>query len=453
MISTEQNQIPQSSDPIQEHFGQFTESTFSSEPNWLLPVRKHALAKFSELGFPTQRHEDWRFTNVAPLTKLPFRPATESCSGEVTLDVLNNSTFGTLKGDRLVFVNGFFSSALSSMKARSDGIRISSLSNSWQTAARLLEDHIGKSAPSDDNSFAYLNTAFFQDGALIHAPSNSCSTEPIHLVFVSTEKKTGATAHLRNFVIAEPGSRLTVTESYFSVCSVPYVTNTFTNSVVGQNAVLEHIKFQDESLETFHMATQHSILGKNSRYVSHSFALGARVSRNTIRSQLNGENLECVFNGLYLTRKNQVADNHLLIDHVRPNCASHEYFNGILDDQSKGVFHGRIRVQPEAQKTDAKQTNKNILLSDSATVDTKPQLEIYADDVKCTHGATVGQLNEESIFYLRSRGIGKETARRMLVHSFAGEIIDRVECEPAREELNRILWDRLEQSPHVSERT
>lgn len=453
MISTEQNQIPQASDPIQEYFGQFTESTFSSEPRWLLPVRKHALAKFSELGFPTKRDEDWRFTNVAPLTKLPFRPATESSSGEITQDLLKNSTFGTLKGDRLVFVDGFFSSALSSMDASSDGISISSLSNSWETAARLLEDHIGKCVSSDDNIFAYLNTAFFQDGTLIHAPSNSRRTEPIHLVFVSTEENPGAAAHLRNLVIAEPGSRLTVTESYFSVGKVPYVTNAFTKFVVGESAVLEHIKFQDESLEAFHMATQHSILAKNSRFVSHSFALGGNVSRNTIRSKLDGEHLECVFNGLYLTRKNQVSDHHLLIDHVQPNCASHEYFNGILDDQSKGVFHGRIRVQPEAQKTDAKQTNKNILLSDSATVDTKPQLEIYADDVKCTHGATVGQLNEESIFYLRTRGIGKETARRMLIHSFAGEIIDRVECEPAREELNRILWDRLEQSPHVSETT
>ena len=452
MISTEQKQIPRSNDPVVEHFTRFAENRSSSEPSWLPPVRMQAISKFSELGYPTQRHEDWRFTNITPLTKLPFRPATESSAEKLTSAVLNDSTFGNLKGDRLVFVNGFFSSKLSSVRERSDGVRISSLSNSWETAAHLLEHHIGQSAPTDDNSFAYLNTAFFQDGALIHAPSNACEKEPIRIVFVSAENEPGATAHLRNLVIAEPGSQLTVIESYFSVGGTSYVTNAFTNFVVGENAGVEHIKFQDESLEAFHVATQHSDLGKNSRYTSHSFALGARVSRNTIRSQLNGENLECVFNGLYLTRKNQVSDHHMVIDHARPNCASHEYFNGILDDQSKGVFHGRILVQPEAQKTDAKQTNKNILLSDSATVDTKPQLEIYADDVKCTHGATVGQLNEESIFYLRSRGIGTERARRMLIHSFAGEIIDRVKCEPAREELDQLVWDRLEQSPHLSER-
>jgi Fe-S cluster assembly protein SufD len=184
--------------------------------------------------------------------------------------------------------------------------------------------------------------------------------------------------------------------------------------------------------------------------VGHSFALGSRLSRQNVRALLAGEGLECVLNGLYLTRGEQVADHHMVVEHAEPHCASHEYFNGILDDKSKGVFHGRILVRPEAQKTDAKQTNKNLLLSEDATVDTKPQLEIYADDVKCTHGATVGQMDEEAIFYLRSRGIGLATARRMLMHSFAGEITDRVRCEPAREEMDRLVWDRLEANPLIA---
>ena len=198
------------------------------------------------------------------------------------------------------------------------------------------------------------------------------------------------------------------------------------------------------------MAAIHAHLGHACNVLSHSFALGARLSRNNIRTKLDGEGLECVLNGLYLTKGDQLADHHMVVEHAQPNCASHEYFNGILDGKSKGVFHGRIYVHPVAQKTDAKQTNKNLLLSEQATVDTKPQLEIYADDVKCTHGATVGQMNEESIFYLRARGIGLATARRMLMHAFAGEIVDRVRWEPAREELDRLVWDRLEQNPHIA---
>jgi Fe-S cluster assembly protein SufD len=181
----------------------------------------------------------------------------------------------------------------------------------------------------------------------------------------------------------------------------------------------------------------------------HSFALGAKLSRNNIRTKLAGEGLECVLNGLYLTRNEQLADHHMIVEHAQPHCASHEYFNGILDDKSKGVFHGRILVQQIAQKTDAKQTNKNLLLSDNASADTKPQLEIYADDVKCTHGATIGQLNDESIFYLRARGMSLDSAKQMLIHAFAGEIIERIQCETAREVIDKLVWDRLEANPHL----
>jgi len=200
------------------------------------------------------------------------------------------------------------------------------------------------------------------------------------------------------------------------------------------------------------VAAIHAHLGRSCNFISHSIATGARLSRNTIRAALAGEGIECILNGLYLTRGDQLADHHMVVEHARPHCNSHEYYNGILDGRSKGVFHGRILVQRAAQKTDAKQTNKNLLLSEDATVDTKPQLEIYADDVKCTHGATVGQLNEESVFYLRARGIGAETARRMLIHAFAGEIIERIRHAPAREELNQLVWERLEQNPRVGEK-
>ena len=228
-----------------------------------------------------------------------------------------------------------------------------------------------------------------------------------------------------------------------------YLTNAVTESIAGDNAHVEWVKLQDEAANAYHLATIHGQFGRASNVKVHSFALGARLSRTHIRAKLAGEGLECILNGLYLTRDEQLADHHMVVEHAEPHCASHEYFNGILDDKSKGVFHGRIYVHQSAQKTDAKQTNKNLLLSDDATVDTKPQLEIYADDVKCTHGATVGQLNTEAIFYLRSRGMGVETARQMLIHAFAGEIIERVRCEPAREELDKIVWARLESNPHL----
>ncbi len=220
--------------------------------------------------------------------------------------------------------------------------------------------------------------------------------------------------------------------------------------MAGEGAVVEHVKFQDESWSAYHISTFAAHLDKSSNVTSHSFVTGARLSRNNIHTNLAGPGLDCVLNGLYLTKDDQLADHHMVVEHAQPHCNSHEYFNGILQDRSRGVFHGRILVRPEAQKTDAKQTNKNLLLSDEATADAKPQLEIYADDVKCTHGATVGQLNEESIFYLRARGIGADTARRMLIHAFAGEIIERIRFEPAREELDALIWDRLEENPQIA---
>jgi Fe-S cluster assembly protein SufD len=251
-------------------------------------------------------------------------------------------------------------------------------------------------------------------------------------------------------IVAGANSHLTVIESYLATHNAAYFTNTVTELAAGENAVVEFVKYQAEAAEAFHIGMIGAHLGRASNVRIHSFALGAKLSRTNIRTNLAGEGLECVLNGLYVTGGEQLADHHMIVEHAQPHCASHEYFNGILDDKSRGVFHGRILVREIAQKTDAKQTNKNLLLSDDATADTKPQLEIYADDVKCTHGATIGQLNPESIFYLRSRGIGTDTARRMLIHAFAGEIIERVKCDAAREELDKVVWDRLEANHHLA---
>ena len=285
------------------------------------------------------------------------------------------------------------------------GVKIANLASALVSDTALIEKQLNHCARMGDTAFAALNQAFFLDGGFIHVPAGKIIAEPIQLIFISTAKHNGDTTHPRNLIIAGANSKATVIESYLSTGGAAYFTNAVTEIIAGDNSALEHVKFQDEAAAAFHIATIAGELGRASNVNIHSFALGAKLSRNNIRTKLAGEGLECILNGLYLTRGEQLADHHMIVEHAQPHCASHEYFNGILDDKSKGVFHGRIYVQPVAQKTDAKQTNKNLLLSDDATADTKPQLEIYADDVKCTHGATIGQLNDESIFYLRSRGI------------------------------------------------
>jgi Fe-S cluster assembly protein SufD len=418
------------------------------QPAWLPPLRKAGAARFAELGFPNLKQEDWRFTNVAPIARLPIKPAAPAAAN-LTPESLKGLTFGAITAHRLVFVNGTFAPGLSSIGTLPAGVTVKNLAAALVENADLLEKHLGRQTTAEPNGFTALNTAGFQDGGFVHIAAGQVLATPVHLLFVTTTTEAGATAQPRNLFLVENNAQATVLESYVSLADGAYFTNAVTEVVAGDNAVLEHVKFQDESLEAYHMAALHAHLGRTSHFISHSFALGAKLSRNNIRTNLAGEGLEAVLNGLYLTKADQLADHHMVVEHAQPNCASHEYFNGILDGKSKGVFHGRIYVHPIAQKTDAKQTNKNLLLSEDATADTKPQLEIYADDVKCTHGATVGQLNDESIFYLRARGIGPDTARRMLIHAFAGEIIERVRHEAVREELDKLVWDRLEANPHL----
>jgi Fe-S cluster assembly protein SufD len=433
-------------EPFLEKFRHFESGAKTS----LLPFRKAGLALFSELGFPTLQNEDWRFTNVAPLAKLPFAPLFETpvVNGAET-KALKEFAFTKLSGTRLVFVNGHYSAKLSTLEKLPTGVKVGNLAAALTADAALVEKYLGRCTPPKDNAFAALNQAFFLDGAFVYVPKGVDVATPIQLVYICSATKTGDTVQPRNLIVAEENSRVTIVESYITTTEAAYFTNAVTEIFAGDHAFVEHLKFQDEAPAAFHLAAIHGEFGRASNVNIHSFALGAKLSRNSIRAKLAGEGLECILNGLYLTRGEQLADHHMIVEHAQPHCASHEYFNGILDDKSKGVFHGRILVQQIAQKTDAKQTNKNLLLSDDATADTKPQLEIYADDVKCTHGATIGQLNDESIYYLRSRGIGKDTARQMLIHAFAGEIIERIKCEPAREAMDKLVWDRLEANPNL----
>jgi len=449
MISTAQKRSAPATAVYSDEFSRFEKK--ADQPKWLLPIRKAGMARFGELGLPTLKDEDWRFTNTAPIAKLPFKPAFELTDG-VSSEALGDFTFAKLPGTRLVFVNGHFAARLSSVKNLPAEVKVGSLASALDSDPAFLEKHLGRYTQSVDDGFTALNQAFFLDGGFVHVPAGKTVEEPIQFIYLSTTKQSGATFHPRNLVITEANSQVTILESYVSLGGGGYFTNAVTELFAGENARLEFVKFQDEAADAFHIAAFHGEFGRSSNVNVHSFALGAKLSRNNIRTKLAGEGLECILNGLYLTRNDQLADHHMIVEHAQPHCASHEYFNGILDDKSKGVFHGRILVRPIAQKTDAKQTNKNLLLSNEASADTKPQLEIYADDVKCTHGATVGQLNEESIFYLRSRGISPETARRMLIHAFAGEIIERIKHEATREELDKLVWERLEANPHLAEK-
>jgi Fe-S cluster assembly protein SufD len=443
-----ENEALNGTSPYLKEFEKLEEQ--ENQPAWLFPLRKAGISSFAEQGFPTLKDEDWRFTNIAPIAKLPFQPAQDGSPNKAAKDLLPGAVFAKLAGSRLVFINGHFAAELSAVKGLPAGVKVSNLSAALAKDSAFVEKHLGRYALPAGNAFAALNQAFFSDGAFIFVPAGVTVEEPVQLIFISSAKQPGETIQPRNLIIAEANSQLTVVESYLSAGDAVYFTNAVTELVAGDNAHVEHVKFQDESADAYHIATIHGQFGRTSRVNVHSFAVGAKLSRNNIRAKLAGEGLECILNGLYLTKDEQLADHHMIVDHAQPHCASHEYFNGILDDKSKGVFHGRILVRQIAQKTDAKQTNKNLLLSDDATADTKPQLEIYADDVKCTHGATIGQLNDESIFYLRSRGIGTETARRMLIHAFAGEIIERIRCEAARAELDKVVWDRIEANPHVA---
>lgn len=427
-------------------FEAFEKAGQGRTPSWLQALHKGGIAHFSNLGFPTTRHEDWRFTNVAPLVKMPFRLA-EPKAGVVKEKDFAAFLFPELGEKRVVLVDGKFCPELSSKDLSAPhGLRVMSLEEAARSPLSLVPHHLGRYARYDENSFAALNTAFFKDGVVIVVPPKFVAKEPVHVLYLSTHASQDAVVNARTLIIAQRDSQARVIEHFASVHETTGWTNAVTELVVEEAAVLEHCKIQMEGLKRHHMATIQTYQERSSSLLSHSISIGGALTRNNINCVLDGEGIQCTLNGLYLARDSQIVDHHTAIYHNKPHCNSHEYYHGILDGHSQGVFNGKIFVRPEAQKTDAKQTNRNLLLSDDATVHTKPQLEIFADDVKCTHGATIGQLDPESIFYLRARGIGLENARRMLLHAFASEIVNRITLEPLRERLDRELFERYEKA-------
>ncbi len=406
-------------------------------PEWLRGLRSAAAARFDALGFPTRRDEEWRFTNVSPIVETPFALASRAQS-EMTADMLRHYTYEGMGGTQLVFVNGHFHADLSS-PAFPHGVVVSSLASAMAAYPNLVESHLGRHAQFTTQAFVALNTAALEDGAFVHIKRGTVVDEPIHLLFVSTPSAGPTVSHPRTLIIAEENCQATIVESYSGTPDRVYFTNAVTEVAVAENAVLDHYKVQRESLKAYHVATMQLQLARSANFSSHSIALGGSLVRNDANAYLGGEGIECTLNGVYLGNDRQVIDNHTAIDHAMPHCNSHEVYKGILDGHSRGVFNGKIFVRQDAQKTDAKQTNQTLLLSPTAQIDTKPQLEIFADDVKCTHGATIGQLSDEALFYLRARGIPKDQARALLTYAFAGDIVSRIKVDAIRAQLDQVL--------------
>jgi Fe-S cluster assembly protein SufD len=415
-------------------------------PRWLQDLRERAAARFTALGFPTVRDEEWRFTNPAPVVNGQYTRADPSAT--VTPRQIDGFVYGTAK-HRIVVVNGRYSPELSSVRGLPSGVRAGSLAGfstgELQADAEVTQRYLGQLADFSDRAFAALNTAHLEDGAYVHVPDGAIVEEPVQVLFVSSNG--GATpviSHPRCLIVLGDRSQVRLVETYVGTDS-PYFANGVTEVFVGESAVLDHYKVQQESLQAFHVASMHVHAARSANFSSHSFTLGGAFVRNDILATLDGEGAEVTLNGLYLADGERMVDNHTLIDHARAHCPSHEVYKGILGGKARAVFNGKIIVRQDAQKTNAKQTNRALLLSDGALINTKPQLEIFADDVKCTHGAAIGQLDEDAIFYLRARGLTFFEARDMLIHAFAGEILDRVQVEPLKQALETELYAQLAQ--------
>ncbi len=418
----------------------FAKNGGGSAPAWLRDARRAAIARFETLGFPTMKNEDWHFTNAAPIAAAEFA-LLHGDAAPVSASALAPYRFNA-SWPTLVFVNGRFRAELSS-GAPGAGVRVMDMPRAWRETPELLERHLTRIATSDSASFTALNTAFLDDGAVLHIAANVEAAVPVHLIFVADERAADGAAHVRNLIVAERGAQAGVVESYVSIGAARYFTNAVTELHVGDGATVRHVKVQRESERAYHVHTVQAVQGRDSHFQSFSFAIGAALSRTNVYTALAGPGCGATLNGLYMTDGEQHVDHQTRIEHIAPNCFSRELYKGILGGASHGVFNGKVYVHPEAQKTDGKQTNANLLLSERARVDTKPQLEIFADDVKCTHGATVGRLDPNALFYLESRGIGGDLARRLLTYAFAADVIETIELAPVREQLESLALARF----------
>ncbi len=416
-----------------------------SEPEWLRRVREESIERFAERGFPTTHEEDWKYTNLAPMSKIAFQPVgilDQLATRSPTLQDLESVLW--VGSSHLVFVNGRFSEALSSV-GELPGVKVRTLSAALEGEGNL-EEHFARYADYRRHPLVALNTSSWQDGAYVRIAKGTILEKPIHLLFVSASGGQPVVSHPRTLIVAERDTQATFIESYFGWGGGVSFSNAVTEIVAGEGSVMDHYKMQVENERSYHLATLQVVQERSASFGSCSIALGGRLARNEVTAVLDAEGADCTLNGLYLATGEQHVDNSTTIDHAKPHGTSHQFYKGILDGRATAAFNGRIIVRKNAQKTDAIQKNKNLLLAGDAAVNTKPQLEIFANDVRCTHGATIGQIDPEALFYMRSRGIGRKEARTLLTYAFAGDILDRIRLTPIRVCLEGSLQTRLSRS-------
>jgi Fe-S cluster assembly protein SufD len=419
-----------------------TSSWFGTLPqgddSWLDDLRRTGAERFAVVGFPSTKSEEWRFTQLAPIIKTQFRPAKRESASRTLSTAFDDVSLGAEASAEIVFVNGFYDPQLS-RPGELTGVRVCSLGEALKTDPHFVRPHLGKFATVDSNPFVALNTGALRDAAFIHVARGAAVEQPIHVLFLSTPAQDPAAAHPRVLVVLEAGASATLVESYSSVGDGVYFNNAVTEVVAGPDARLDHYKLQQESKQAYHVASMQVQLARGADFVSHSASTGGRITRNDLNVTLAGEHAQATLNGLVLITGEQHVDNHTMLDHAVPNCPSHELYKHVLDGKSTGVFKGKILVRRDAQKTDAKQTSKTLLLSDDAVMNSQPALEIYADDVKCTHGSTIGPVDEEQVFYLRSRGVGHDAARHLMTYAFAADVTRRIKVEAVRRRLENFM--------------
>ena len=393
----------------------------AAAPAWLRAARESAMRRFAEHGFPTTRHEDWRFTNISPIAETTF-----AASGPApTAAQVEGHLFPDANAFVAVIAAGRFSRELSSLDGLPKDVIVGSLAEAMAGAADRLQPAFAQIAVGD-HPFVWLNTGLFEDGVIVRVPANTVVERPIHIHIASDAGSEPTVSHPRVFVSAGENSQVTIIESYGGPEGQRYFTNAVTEVLAAPGAIVHHVKVQRESQKAFHVAGTFAKLARGAVFASHNISLGGGIVRNDISAVLDGEGGEATLNGLYLADGDRLVDTHTVIDHAKSHCPSHELYKGVLGGKARAVFNGKIFVRQDAQKTNAKQTNKALLLSDDAQINTKPQLEIFADDVKCTHGAAIGQLDEDALFYLRARGISRIAARDLLIRAFAGEVLEQV---------------------------
>jgi len=405
-------------------------------------LRKNAKNDFDSSEFPTKKNEEWKYTSVSPILKHEFIPSPLLANENKILDEIDSYKIPNLETHLLVFINGIFDPNLSSIGKLPDGVIVDSFYNQTQLNSEFIKKYISMNG-GRDNSFNLLNNSFTYDGLVVYLPKNKLIEEPIHVLNIAISDESKTLIQPRNLIIAEEHSEAKIITEYIGLTEIEYFTNILTEISVDENANVTFYKIQNETNDAFHIDKTDIIQKESSVFNHFSLSFGGKIARNDINTKLDGENIELHLYGLYLGNEDQHIDHHTFIDHAKPNCESNELYKGILDDKARGVFSGKILVNQIAQKTNAFQSNKSVLLSNDASIDAKPQLEIYADDVKCSHGATVGKLDEQAFFYIRSRGVPEESARSMLIRAFVDDVVSEIKINPLKEKVNHTIFEHL----------